>query len=209
MQRSLFKNLGAALALGLGLTAAPASAAGLLGERYVAVGYDHAIVESAAYEDGGGMTLVYNHPLSDKVDLGGSYTFLSYDGANGRDEVGDFTDQRLQFFMTAYGLPDGIPDFDRIWVRVGAGFGNVEHGDRDTTNLSWLGMIGTEYPMGERSVLQPYVGWSDVINDGESVTFVYGLQAVFDVAEKVGVSLRVQGDQRYNITLSLGGLFRF
>lgn len=207
MHRSLFKNLGAALALGLGLTAAPASAAGLLGERYVAVGYDYLVTESAAYDNGAGVTVFYNHPFNDHIDFGGSYKYAAKDGA--RSDVEDFSDQRLQFVVTAFGLPDGIPDADRLWVRLGAGLGMVDSGDDDSTGLSLQALLGTEYTLGEKGVLQPYVGWNSVIDDGETGSFVYGVQLVFDVAEKFAVNFRAEGDQRYNVALSIGGLFRF
>jgi len=206
MHRRIFTNLGATVAIVLGLAAVPASAdAGLLGERYVSVGYDYAFIESAAYDDGDGLTLFYNHPMSDTIDLGGSYSLVQYGDADGRDEVGDFSDQRFQIHATAYGLSNIEP----IWIRLGTGVGMVEHGDDDETNLVWSALIGTEYTLGESAVLHPYVGWSDVLDDGETTTFVYGLQTVVKVADKVGVNVRIEGDHHYNFTLSVGALVRF
>lgn len=205
MTRSITTNLISAVALGLGLWAAPASAAGLLGERYAALSYDHAFIESAAYDDGSGLTLLYNHPLCDSVDLGGSVNYVAYGDADGRDEVGDFSDQRFQVHATAFGLPE----LDRVWVRVGTGVGMVEHGDEDETNLCWSSLIGTEYTISDKAVIHPYVGWSDVLDDGETTTFVYGLQLAFNASEKFGVTCRLQGDHHYNVTLSLGALARF
>ncbi|MBE2215525.1 MAG: hypothetical protein IAE82_16745 [Opitutaceae bacterium] len=205
MYRSLCSKLGATVAFGLCLAAAPASAAGLLGERYAALGYDYTFVESAAYDDGDGLTLVYNQPLCDTVDIGGSYTHVGYGDADGRDEVGDFSDQRFQLLVTAYEMPQ----LDRVWVRFGAGVGMVEHGDDDETNFCWSALIGSEYTLGEKTVLHPYLGWSDVLDDSETTTFHYGLQCVFAATEKVGVNLRLEGDHHYNVTLSVGVLARF
>lgn len=206
MSRSLFTKLGATAALGLTFAAAPLFAsAGLLGERYAALGYDYAIVESAAYDDGDGISLFYNQPLTDTVDIGGSYTTVGYGDADGRDEVGDFSDQRLQLLVTGYELPS----LDRIWVRIGAGVGMVEHGDVDDTNFCWSAMLGTEYTISDKAVFHPYLGWSDVLDDGETTTFHYGMQVVINASEKIGVNCRIEGDHHYNFTLSLGVLARF
>ncbi len=205
MKRNLLTSLGATVAFGLAMVATPVSAAGLLGERYAAVGYDHVMVESAAYDDGDGLTLVYNQPLFDGVDIGGSLTTVGYGDADGRDEVGDFSDQRFQFLITGY----EVPELNSIWVRFGAGVGMVEHGDDDETNFCWSALIGTEHTVGEKAALQPYLGWSDVLDDSETTTFHYGLRGVFCVTEKVGITVRIEGDHRYNFTLSLGALMRF
>jgi len=206
MHRRIFTNLGATVAMALGLATVPAVAdAGLLGERYVAVGYDYAFIESAAYDDGDGLTLFYNHPLSDTIDLGGSYHYVAYGDADGRDEVGDFSDSRVQLHATAYGLSNIEP----IWVRLGAGIGAVEHGDDDETNFAWSALIGTEYTLGESAVLHPYLGWTDVLEDSEGTRFVYGVQTVVGVSDKIGLNVRLQGDHHYNFTLSLGALVRF
>jgi hypothetical protein len=206
MSRNLFTKLGATAVLGLSLASAPLGAsAGLLGERYAALGYDYTFVESAAYDDGDGITLVYNQPWTDSVDIGGSYTSVGYGDADGRDEVGDFSDQRLQLLVTGYELPS----LDRIWVRAGAGVGMVEHGDEDETNFCWSASIGTEYTMSDKAVFQPYLGWSDVLDDGETTTFHYGMQVVFNASDKIGVNCRLEGDHHYNITFSLGVLARF
>lgn len=206
MYRSLFIKTGMSVALGLSLaTASVYASAGLLGERYAALSYDHAFVETAAYDDGAGITLLYNQPLTDSIDIGGSYTNVGYGDADGRDEVGDFSDQRLQLLVTGYELPS----LDRIWVRVGAGLGMVEHGDDDDTNFCWSASLGTEYTISDKAVFQPYLGWSDVLSDGETTTFHYGMQVVVNASDKIGVNCRLEGDHHYNFTLSLGVLARF
>lgn len=205
MTRTLLPSLSAATALGLCLATLPASAKGLLGERYASLSYDHIFTQSDGYDNGEGTTVFYNQPLFDGVDIGGRYAYAAYGDADGRDELGDFSDQRLELMLTGY----GDPERDRIWVRLGAGVGTVEHGDEDTTNFCWTALIGTEYALSDRAYLHPYAGWSDVINDSETTSFVYGLQLSFDVVDKAAVNLRVQGDHRYNVVLSLGGLVRF
>jgi hypothetical protein len=206
MHRSVFTKLGATVALSLSLACAPLFAsAGLLGKRYAAVSYDHAFIETAAYDDGAGITLLYNQQLTDSIDIGGSYTNMGYGDADGRDEVGDFSDQRLQLLVTGYEQPSP----DRLWVRVGAGLGRVEHGDEDETNFCWSLMLGTEYTLSDKAVLHPYFGWSDVLDDGETTTFHYGAQVVVEVSDKISVNCRLEGDHHYNVTLSLGVLARF
>jgi hypothetical protein len=206
MYRSLFTKPGVTVALGLCLaTASGYASAGLLGEHYAALGYDYTFVETAAYDDGAGITLVYNQPWTDSVDIGGSYTNVGYGDADGRDEVGDFSDQRLQVLVTGYELPS----MDRIWVRAGAGLGIVKHGGDDDTNFCWSALLGTEYTISDKAVFQPYVGWSDVLDDGETTTFHYGMQVVFNASDKIGVNCRLEGDHHYNLTLSFGVLARF
>lgn len=202
MHQELLKKLGAAAVFACCL-AGPATAASLLGERYAALEFNQVFTQSDAYDNGPGFGLSYNHPLCDGIDLGASFTSTSYDGE--RNDVTDFSDQRLQLMVTAFGLPE----LDRIWVRIGAGFGMVENNDNDDTDGCLLGMIGTEYTLGSRAVLQPYVGWSDVFYDDETTMFFYGLKAVVDVADNVGVSFRLEGDHEYNITLGIGAVARF
>ncbi len=202
MHQELLKNLGAAAVFACCL-AGPATAAGLLGERYAALEYNQIFTQSDRYENGPGFALTYNHPLREGIDLGASFTHSSYDGE--RNDVADFSDQRLQFMVTAFGLPE----LDRIWVRLGVGLGMVENDDNDDTDGCLLGMIGTEYTLGPRAVLQPYVGWSDVFYDDETTKFFYGAQVVMDVADTVGVNFKLEGDHEYNITLGIGVLMRF
>ncbi len=204
MHRSLLKLSCAAAVIGVFLAATPtATAAGLLGKRYASVSYDYTMVESAAYDDGDGVSLFYNHPLLETVDLGLDYQFRSKNGA--RDDVGDFSEQRLQ--VVATGFLTGEPD--NIFARVGLGVGSVEHGEQDVISLAWSGVIGTEYALSDNSVLQGYAGWNDVTNDGETIDFIYGVLATFDAGDSFSVTARVEGDAHYNFTFSIGGLVRF
>ena len=205
MHQTLFTKIGAAVAIGLGLAALPASAAGLLGERYATLSYDPVFVNLDAYDNGDGFTAFYNQSWTETVDFGVGYSYQAYGDADGRDEVGDFSDQRIHLVATAFGEPEQ----NRVWARIGVGLGRVEHGDRDVTSLSWLALVGTEYLVGDKVVLHPYAGWSNVLNDGETTRFVYGVQTVFDATDKVGVSVRLEGDHHYNVVFSIGGLFRF
>lgn len=203
MHHVLLHRLGIAAAFGLCVASVPASAAGLLGERYVSASYDHTFTESSSYGDGSGLTVFYNHPLCENVDLGGRYSYRAWDAKT--DWASDFSDQRLEAVATAF----GPPELDRIWVQVGAGLGMVEHGDDDTTNFAWSALFGTEYGLGATGVLQPYAGWNDVLNDGDTTTFVYGVKLIFSAGEKIGVQVKVEGDHHYNATLSLGVVGRF
>ena len=204
MHQNLYKCLGALVAGGL-LCALPASGEGLLGERYLSLSYDSFWGETAAYDDGSGFTLTYNQPYSDVVDIGGSFEYLAYGDADGRDELGDFSDQRLLVTATAY----EIPQLNRIWVRFGLGLGMVEHGDDDDTNVAWAVTAGTEYAFGETVVLYPYLEMNDVWDDGEDTTIAYGVQALVNAGEKFGATLGIEGDQKLNWTLSIGGVVRF
>jgi hypothetical protein len=186
-------------------TSLPAAAAGLLGERWLDVSCSHLFTETARYDNGWGAALVYNQPLSDRVDLGGTYQYAAFDAASGRPEVGDFSDQRLYLHATGHMASER----ERIWVRVGAGAGRVEHGGSTRTGLAWLVTVGTEYPLGAKRVLTPYAGWSDVLDDGETTDFVYGALLVFDVSDTMGIGVRLEGDHHYNFALSLGVVGRF
>ena len=198
--------------LAAGSLALPLSAAGLLGERYAEVSYDFVQTGSARYDNGAGMTLAYNQPYSENVDLGASFQFAMYDAANNRPEVGDFSEQRLQVFATAY-MP---PERDRLWLRLGVGLGEVERDysatetpDEEITDLSWLFRIGTEYAIGDKAAVTPYLGFEDILDDGETIDFVYGVHAFWDVAESIALSLRIEGNRDYNLGISLGCLARF
>lgn len=203
MYRSLSIKSASLAALGLFLAVAPAATAGLLGTRYVSVSYDHTLVESSAYDDGVGVSLFYNHPLFDQLDLGLDLRHTSRDGD--RFDVGDFSSDRIQLVATAFQSEEK----DNIFVRVGFGVGHVDRGDRDVTSFAWSGIIGTEYAFNEKALIQPYAGWSDVTNDGDTIDFIYGVLAVYSAADSFGLTARVEGDHRFNVTFSIGGLIRF
>lgn len=202
MHRSTLKPLAAVLVAALSF-ASSASAAGLLGQRHAALSYDHTFVETGAYDDGGGLSLFYNHPLLETVDLSFVYRYTSWDGA--RDDVGDFSEHRFLAHMTAFGGGER----DVLFARVGVGVGHVESGSRDVTGLAWSGVAGTEYALNEKAVLQPYFGWNDVINDGRRPRFIYGLLVAWDASEGFGLTARIEGDSKYNVVLSVGALVRF
>jgi hypothetical protein len=203
MHRSLFHKSCAAAALALAFSATTATAAGLLGSRYVSASYDYTLSESASYKDGDGVSLFYNHPFADHVDLGLDFRARSVNGS--RNDVPDVEDQRLRLVATAYQSGGR----DNIFVRLGVGFGSVERGSRDSTTLAWSAVIGTEYTFSESAVLQPYAGWNDVRNDGQTISFIYGALVAYDVTDAFSVTGQIEGDEHYNVTLSIGALVRF
>jgi len=181
----------------------PIHAAGLVHQRTGLLTLDYFNTESAAFDNGGGVTLLYNQPVTDRGDFSVGYSHLSYDSA--RVGGGDATKDR---FMV-YGAGIGELDTDTPYARVGFGWGRDKYGPTKLESALYSIRIGVEWKPEEKWAVNLYGDWTDSFNSEVDGTLVYGVLADHDLSETMSGVLQLEGDDHFNWKLSVGALFRF
>ena len=197
-------------------TVSVASAAGLLGQRYAAGTFDWVLWDNdelpgGDIDDGKGISLTLNQPLSSNVDLSVDYSYLDTGGSVdfGEGDIYDFdaSSQALTFNGTFYMPANGFKPF----IKVGAGWAWSKI-DGDTDNDAVYQIVpGVEIPAGQKASLTLFAAWQDYFDneDGDDGAWDFGALAEFEVSAKWSVLVRGTVDDDSNYGLSAGALVRF
>jgi opacity protein-like surface antigen len=119
-----------------------------------------------AYKFGVGASLLYQHPIADKLNLTGSAGYLNFQGKDvdipglGTVDLGS-----AGFIPVKAGLRYFLAENIYVGGELGAVFGT---GDGSSTLFAYSPGIGVEFPVADKSTIElggRYEGWS---NDGTS-----------------------------------------
>jgi opacity protein-like surface antigen len=117
-----------------------------------------------AYKFGVGGSLLYQHPIADKLNLTGSAGYLSFTGKDYEiPGLGTVKADAAGFIPVKAGLRYFLAENIYIGGELGAVFGT---GDGSSTAFAYAPGIGVEFPVADKSTIElggRYEGWS---NDG-------------------------------------------
>lgn len=189
-------------AASLASAAAPGGDAGLLGERYVGATIDYVVFDGDALDDGIGVTLAYNNPLNEEIDLSVTYSYLgseAYDSTN-------VTSHALLVgatFHSQMGQGRGL-------LRVELGVNRLKAGGSET-EIPYALTLGYELPLNAEFALTPFVTWSDLVDSDLDVdgTFDLGVLASWRVSETLDIVGTVTRNDDSDLGLSAGVAYRF
>lgn len=183
-----------------------ASAAGLLGQRYAAATYDWVLWDENAIDDGHGITLTLNQPLSSNIDLSVDYSYLDT-GVSTEAGSFDMSGQTLAFNGTYY-MPAGNM---KPFIKAGAGWAWTKIAGETDNDMIYQIVPGIEIPAGEKASLTLFAAWQDYFdNEAEDDgTWDFGAIAEFAVSSQWSVLVRGSVDDDSNYGFSAGALLRF
>jgi len=197
-------------------TVSVSSAAGLLGQRYVGATFDWVLWDNdelpgGDLDDGRGLSLTFNQPLSSNVDLSLDYSYLDAGGTLdlGEGDIYNFdaSSQAVTFNATFYMPAGNVKPF----VKAGAGWAWAKiDGDSDNDTIYQI-VPGVEIPAGEKATLTLFAAWQDYF-DNESEDdgfFTFGATAEFALNDKVSLLATGSVDDDSNYGISAGAILRF
>ena len=213
-----------ALAAGFLAGAGQVNAAGLLGQRYFGATFDYAFVSEdlnvdgtqGGIDDATGLSLLYNQPIRDSLDLGIEYSYLTTDfGASDGEYVlnGDISMHEIYAGVTWFSAKrDKMKPFVTGalgWMKTeaDADAGGENYNESDSS-FAWLARAGIEFGIGDRIALAPVIEYADPLESGADGTFSYGGYAEFEL-NKLSFVGRVMIDDESNTTVSAGLTFGF
>jgi hypothetical protein len=184
---------------------ANASSSGLIGKRYA--GADFLITDSRDLADNSyGGSLVFNQPVSEVVDLTGSY---SYDQMNG--QAIDLTRNVLEVGAIYYSQLEGYKPF--MSASLGYAWDKWEfpaplQGDNDEGFLYSIG-LGVEVPLSDKTAAVGEVSYQDGMDSGEEDS--WGLEVGLNhwITEKVALKASVYVVEDDAVSFRLGARFAF
>ncbi len=183
-----------------------ASAAGLLGERYAAATFDWVFPDDNDVDNGRGVTLTLNQPLTTSIDLALTYSYLDTGANFGFGNI-DISGQNLMFGGTYHMQAQGMKPF----IGVSAGWlGTKVDGSTDNDTVFQI-VPGVEIPAGEKASLRLYAAYSDYFDNEpeDEGVWSFGAVADFDINETWGLLTEINLDEDSNWGLSFGALVRF
>jgi len=186
--------------------AAEAPRAGLLGARYVGVGYGFVDLANTGY-DARNYGFEYNHNLTPQLDARVEFDCLRSEGLGGVMFGG-----RHYSFKTLAAGARAFTDWNgaKAYVEAGAGYVwfRAPHGIEDNSWL-WFAGAGVEFTVASRWALTPFVRYQDATQFESNSAWRYGLRANFALTERWGLSGQLERDDDQDMTYSLGANFRF
>ena len=182
--------------------ATPGGDAGLLGERYVGATIDYVVFDGDALDDGLGLSLVYNNPLNEEIDLAVTYSYL---GSEAYDSVNVSSHTLLAGATFHAPLGQG-----RALLRAELGVSRLKAGGSET-EIPYAVTLGYELPIGGEFALTPFLTWSDLVDSDLDVdgTFDIGVLASWRVSETLDLIGSVTRNDDSDVGLSLGVAYRF
>ncbi len=198
-----------ALAASLATGASTASAAGLLGQRYIDATLDYVFWDNDSGLDHGlGVTVDYNQPLTNSLDLTAAYSYLSSDISNTSTSVkGNDLSFGAHWFMPAANgkfFTGGKLGWSKASANL-IGSGN----NLSESTTYWLIDAGYEFPIGSGSSATPYISYSHAFKRGFSGTFEYGIYGEFDLSGTTSLLMKVNGNDDSDFGVSGGVVYRF
>jgi opacity protein-like surface antigen len=211
-----------------------ASAAGLLGQRYAGATFDWALfdndlVDGVKIDDGHGISLTLNQPLSSNVDLSIDYSYLDA-GARIPPGEGEGGYEPTSFSSPAGYLEDGTYVFDiasqvvsfngtfympagdlKPFISVGAGWLWTKADGSTDNDAIYQIAPGVEIPAGDKASLTLFAAWQDYFDNEEEDdgSWNFGAIAEFEVSSKWSLIARGSVDEDSNYGLSAGAVVRF
>lgn len=187
------------------------SAAGLLGQRYAGATFDWVFPDDNWVDDGRGVTLVLNQPLSQYIDLSASYSYLDT-GADidlGEGEIGsiDASSQNLLFGTTLHAEYNSVKPF----VGLSLGWLGTKIDGSTDNDMVYQITPGVEIPAGDKASLTLFASWNDYFDneDEDDGSWNFGAAADFDLTSTWSLLTKVTIDEDSNWGLSAGALVRF
>jgi len=184
---------------------ADAQSAGLIGKRYA--GADFLITDSRDLADNGyGGSLIFNQPVSEVVDLTGTYSF---DQMNGQST--DLTRNVLELGATYYSELEGYKPF--MTASLGYGWDKWKFpapalNDNDEGFLYSIG-LGAEVPLSDKTAAVGEVSYQDGLDSGEEDS--WGLEVGLNhwFTDKVALKASVYVVEDDSVAFRLGARFAF
>ena len=188
-----------------------ASAAGLLGQRYAGATFDWVFPDDDFVDDGRGLTLQLNQPLTQNIDLALSYSYLdtgaSVDVGEGGTVSIDASAQNVLFGGNIY-LQQGTM---KPFIGLNLGWLGTKIDGSTDNDMVYQIVPGVEIPAGDKATLTLYAAWNDYFDneDEDDGTWTFGALAEFEVSTQWSVLVRTSLDDDSNWGLSAGALVRF
>lgn len=192
-----------ALAASIAAGASTASAAGLLGQRYVGATLDYVFWDNdTALEDGLGVTVKYNQPLNKSIDLSLGYSYLSsdIDGTSASVNGNDINFGATWFTPAANG---------KFFTALELGWFKASSSGVSDSTTYWEVAVGYEFPIGASASATPYVSYGRPFDSGYSGTFEYGIIGEFEVGNGMSLLIGANGNDDSDFGASAGFAFRF
>jgi hypothetical protein len=186
-------------------TVADSESPGLIGKRYA--GADFLLKDFRDISDNGyGGTLIFNQPISEVVDLSGSYSFNQVNG-----ETTDLTQNALEAGVVYYSQLDGYKPF--MSASLGYGwdkwkFPAPAQGDNDEAFFYSIG-LGVEVPLTDKTAAIGEISYQDgVDSDTEnSIGLEVGVNHWF--TDKVALKASVYIVEDDSVSFRIGARFAF
>ncbi|WP_285054970.1 outer membrane beta-barrel protein [Pedobacter ginsengisoli] len=118
------------------------------------------------YKFGVGGSLLYQHPIADKLNLTGSAGYLSFQGKDIDTEIGTISLGSAGFIPVKAGLRYFLAENIYVGGELGAVFATGD--GASGTAFAYAPGVGVEFPVADKSTIElggRYEGWS---NDGTS-----------------------------------------
>ena len=217
-----------ALAAGIAAGASTASAAGLLGQRYVSATADYVHWDDdTGLENAWGLSAAYNQPLSKTFDLSLGLSHLKSDL---EFFGGDISASAIDFAGTWFtNAANG-----KLYVRGGIGWARVDvdlsivldestvgvppvaaqvpGGDGSANDdFTFYGLeTGLELAVGDKATITPFVAYSHPFKseDGDGA-WDFGVKSDYDITKSTSVLVSAAIDDDSNVQVSAGFVFRF
>ena len=195
----------------LASTAPVASATGLLGQRYASATFDWVFPDDNRVDDGRGVTLGLNLPLTTNIDLSLNYSYLDsgadFEVGEGETISVDASGQSLMFGGTFYMPAGNVKPF----ISAGLGWQGIKVDNETDNDMTYQIVPGVEIPAGDRATLTLYAAWSDYFDNEpeDDGVWTFGALAEFEVSTQWSVLVRTTLDDDSNWGLSAGALVRF
>jgi hypothetical protein len=215
-----------ALAAGIAAGASTASAAGLLGQRYVSATLDYVNWDDEAFvDDGWGGSLVYNQPLNKSIDLSLNYSHLKSDAGEGHISADAFGFLGTWYTNAANG---------KLYLRGDIGWAKTSSNlvvfpiDSEGTTPPVAAQVpggnglfdddftfyaletGLELALGDKASITPFVAYAHPFhnNDGNG-SWDFGVKSDYDITNSTSVLVSAAVDDDSNLQFSAGFVFRF
>lgn len=201
-----------ALAATVAAGASTASAAGLLGQRYVSATLDYIFWDDdpvlvvdefeVTLDDGLGATIVYNQPLANSLDLSLSYAYLSSDLENTSISIHQHD---IDFGATWYTpVANG-----RVFVAGELGWARASSQGESDSTTTWGIATGYEFPIGSAASATPYIAYTDFFESEYDGGFSFGIIGEFELQQGLSLLMSAYGNDDSDFGVSGGLLFRF
>ncbi len=181
------------------------SSAGLIGKRYV--GADFLIKDFRDIADNGyGGTVLINQPISDVVDLTGSFSFNQVDGKST-----ELTQNALQVGAVYYAEKDGYKPF--MSASLGYGWDQWKfpapiQGDNDEGFLFGIG-AGVEVPLTDKTAAIGEISYRDGTDSNMEDAWGLELGVNHWFTEKVAIKASAYIVEDDSVTFRIGARFAF
>ena len=178
------------------------SSPGLIGERYAEISAFYEDVDIAGVDNGLGIGLRANFPVTSALDI-------AISGAMEEIDTNDFREQNLFASVIAHW------DARDLTPYLAAGIGNIWQsvtitGDKISEDEAvYFAGLGVEAPIGDRTALDAHATYHRYASDDAGDYWIYGLSLNHWFSEKLAGTASVNFRDSDSILYSVGVAFRF